>query len=252
LRRARPGRTFFGPGEFEKAIEEMRGHRAMTRKTVFWILIIGMLGACWTRDVRINITFARLSGLVRQDRVLFEDNPIGEVLDIKYNPDGIYTVQVRIEKGFENAVTQYSHFRIVADPKLSDHKAVEVVLEQTGGTPLENGVTVSGESGETDFFKQLQEDLASGFDFFRKQIDKIDRDVREYPQSEEYRQLKKSLEDLGAEIERKEKQAREKIKREWLPKIQRELDGLREKLKQYGREEELEPLEREVDRIRRI
>jgi len=57
---------------------------------------------------------------------------------------------------------------------------------------------------------------------------------------------------LAAEIQQKEKQARERIKREWLPRIQRELDKLREKLKQSGRESELAPLEKEVERIRRI
>jgi paraquat-inducible protein B len=224
----------------------------MTRRAIVWVLFIWVLSACGSRDIRINVTFDHLSGLTRQDRVFFEGNAIGDVQDVTYNQDGSYTVQVRIEKGFENAVTQYSHFRIVADPKSSDHKAVMVVLEQSGGTPLKSGVTIAGDTGENDFFKQLQEDLASGFAFFKEQIDKIDRDVRQYPQSEEYRQLKKSLEDLAAEIEQKEKQTREKIKKEWLPKIQSELDKLREKLKQYGREDELEPLEKEVDRIRKI
>lgn len=224
----------------------------MTRKTIVWAFFIWALSACGSQDIRINVTFDHLAGLEKEDRVLFEGNTIGVVRVVTYNPDGSYTVQVRIEKGFENAVTQYSHFRIAADPKLSDRKAVMVDLDRRDGTPLKSGTTIAGVSGENDFFKQLQEDLASGFAFFKEQIDKIDRDVRQYPQSEEYRQLKKSLEELAAEIEKKEKQTREKIKREWLPKIQRELDKLREKLKQYGREEELEPLEKEVDRIRKI
>lgn len=224
----------------------------MTRKTIVWVLFLWMLSACVSRDIRINVTFDHLSGLAKADRVVFEGNTIGDVQDVSYNQDGSYTVQVRIEKNFENAVTQYSHFRIVEDPKLSDHRAVRVVLEQGGGTPLASGVTVAGDPEEDDFFTQLQEDLASGFAFFKEQVDKFDRDVRQYPQSEEYRQLKKSLEDLAAEIETKEKQTRDKIKREWLPKIQHELDKLREKLKQLGKEEDLAPLEKEVDRIRKI
>jgi hypothetical protein len=224
----------------------------MTRKIFVWILFIWMLSACGSRDIRINVTFNHLSGLAKGDRVLFEGNAIGGVQAVTYNPDGSYTVQVRIENGFENAVTQYSHFSIVADPRISDHKAVKVVLGQTGGAPLATGVTVAGDSEETDFFKQLQDDLASGFAFFKDQIEKFDRDVRQYPQSEEYRQLKKSLEELAVEIEKKEKQTRERIKKEWLPKIQNELDKLREKLKKYGREEDLEPLEKEVERIRKI
>jgi hypothetical protein len=224
----------------------------MMRTVAIWALSIFALWACWLQDIQINITFDHLSGLVKADRVILDGNAIGDVRAISYNPDGSYTVQVQIERNFSNAITQYTHFKIAADPKLTDHKAVLVVLSQKGGTPLKSGVTVAGDSEENDFFKQLQEDLASGLAFFKKQIDKIDRDVRQYPQSEEYRQLKKSLEDFAAELEQKEKQTREKIKHEWLPRIQQELDKLREKLKQYGREEELKPLEKEVDRIRKI
>ena len=64
--------------------------------------------------------------------------------------------------------------------------------------------------------------------------------------------MKKYLEDFAIELEQKEKETRDKIKREWLPKIQQELDKLREKLKQSGHEKEIQPLEKEVDRIRKI
>jgi predicted nuclease with TOPRIM domain len=86
----------------------------------------------------------------------------------------------------------------------------------------------------------------------KEQMDKFGRDLQTFPESQEYKDLKKSLEELAAEIERKEKQTREQIKREWLPKIQRELDELRQRLKQMGREDEMAPLDREVERIRRI
>ena len=224
----------------------------MTRKTIMWFFFIIMLSACLSRDIQINLTFDRLSGLAKDDRVIFEDNAMGGVQAVAYNPDGSYTVHADIDKGFAHAVTQYSNFSIVPDPQRSDHKALLVVLSKQGGTPLESGSTVAGVPAENDLFSQLQKDLASGFAFFKKQVERFERDVQQYPESEEYKNLKKSLEDLAAEIERKEKETREKIKREWLPRIQRELDELRQKLKPYGREKELEPLEEEVDRIRRI
>jgi paraquat-inducible protein B len=222
--------------------------RTMTACFIFLLAVSG----CRSHEIRLNVTFDNLSGLVRQDRVIFEGNQIGSVQAVKYNPDGDYTVQVTIDKGFLHAVTQYSLFSIVDDNERSDHRALRVLLTKQGGTPLDSGTTVAGVPAESDFFSRLQKDLASGFSFFKEQIEKFERDLQQYPQSEEYNDLKKSLEDLAAEIQQKEKQARERIKREWLPKIQRELDELREKLKQFGREKELEPLEKEVDRIRKI
>ena len=53
-------------------------------------------------------------------------------------------------------------------------------------------------------------------------------------------------------MERAGQQARDRIEREWLPRIHRELDELRKELEPDGREEELEPLEREFRRIRNI
>jgi MlaD protein len=224
----------------------------MMRKTAIWALSVLMLSACWSPDIRINIIFDQLSGLARKDRVIFDGNAIGDVQTISYNSDGSYTVQVKIEKNFENAVTQYTHFKVVGDPKVADHKAVMIVLAQNDGTPLKSGVTVAGDSEEDELVNQLQKDFASGFEFLKKQIDKIDRDVRQYPQSEEYRQLKRSLEDFATELEQKEKETREKIKHEWLPKIQDGLDKLRQKLKKSGHEKEMQPLEKEMDRIRKI
>jgi hypothetical protein len=224
----------------------------MTRKMTACLILILAVWGCRSNEIRLNVTFDHLSGLAKEDRIIFEGNRIGSVQAVKYNSDGSYTVQVSIDKGFLHAVTQYSHFSIVEDPERSEHKAVRVLLTKQGGTPLESGTTVAGVSAESDFVLRLQKDLESGFSFFKEQIEKFERDVQQYPESEEYNNLKKSLEDLAAEIQRKEKQARERIKHEWLPRIQRELDKLKEKLKQYGREDELAPLEKEVERIRKI
>lgn len=227
----------------------------MIRKMSVWILFfsVGLTTmACRSNAIWINVTFDQLSGLAREDRVLFEGNQIGSVQAVQYNPDRSYTVQVQIDKGFANAVTQYSRFRIIQDPGRSSREALEIVLTQQGGTPLESGTTVVGAPAEDDLLSQIQKDLESGFEFLKEQIKNIERDVQQYPESEEFKNLKKSIEDLGAEIQQKEKEAQEKIKREWLPRIERELDELREKLKRFGREKEMEPLEKEVDRIRRI
>lgn len=224
----------------------------MKRELAVMVFFLLAVLSCRSGNIRVNVTFDQLSGLAREDRVIFESNEIGSVQAVQFNPDGSYTAQVEIDEGFVHAVTQYSQFSIISDPDRQGHKAVNVILARQGGTPLKNGATVAGAPAESNFFSQLQKDLESGFGYFKEMVEKIERDAQQYPESEEYKELKKSLEDLAAEIEQKEEQAREKIKRDWLPRIQRELDRLRELLKQYGREEELEPLEKEVEKIRRI
>jgi paraquat-inducible protein B len=224
----------------------------MLRKTALLSILLIALTACRSQGIQVNVTFDSLSGLAKDDPVLFEGNHAGRVEAVQYNPDGHYTVRVLIDKGFVNTATEYSQFSVVDDPARDSHEAIRIQLSQQGGKPLPSGATVAGTSSETDFSRLLQEQLQAGFAFFKEQVEKFGRDVQQIPETEQYKQLKKSLEDLAAEIDEAQKQTREEIKREWLPKIQKELDDLREKLKQSGREKELQPLDREVDRIRRI
>ena len=208
--------------------------------------------ACRSNAIKINVTFESLSGLQKSDRVLFQGNRAGHVRDIHFNADGTYTAQLEIEKGFANAVTEHSQFFLIDDPMHDGQRGIQIQVAREGGTPLASGATVVGEPPEKDLANRLQKDIEAGLSFFKERMDHISRELKRFPESREYQDFKKSLEDLAAEIERNEAHARDKIKKEWLPKIQRELDLLRERLKKMGREDELAPLESEVERILRI
>ena len=224
----------------------------MIRKFMIFVLFAIFTIACRSNAILIHVTFEELSGLEKSDRVLFQENPAGHVDDIHFNQDGSYTVLLKIEKGFSNAATEYSQFYLIDDPAHKGRKGIKIQLDQEGGTPLASGSAVVGVSPEKDLATRLQEDLEAGIGYIIDRMDQFNREIEAFPDSREYQDIKKSLEDLAAEIGRKEAQAREKVKREWLPKIQRELDELRKRLKQMGRENELAPLEREVERIRKI
>jgi paraquat-inducible protein B len=224
----------------------------MIRKLMAIALVSFFAFACRSNAILINVTFEQLSGLEKSDRVLFQGNPAGHVDDIHFNQDGGYTVQLTIEKGFSNAVTEYSRFYLIDDPEHKGRKGIQIQLDQEGGTPLASGSSVIGVSPEKDLATRLHEELEVGIGFFLERMDQFKRELKAFPDSQEYQEIKKSLKDLAAEIERKEAQARETVKKQWLPKIQRELDELRKHLKQMGRENELAPLEREVERMRRI
>lgn len=222
------------------------------RKTMLLAFAMVACIACRSDSLRINVYFVHLSGLENGDRVVFDGNTAGHVMAVNFNPDGNYVVQLEIEKSFVNAATEYSRFYVTDDPRQPGRKCIHIELSQQGGALLADGSSVSGEPPNKDLGTMLQEEVEAGIGFLKKQIEQFGRDVRSFPESQEYKDLKKSLESLAADIEQKEKQAREKVKKEWLPRIQRELDALRERLRQSGREEEMEPLDREMERIRNI
>jgi hypothetical protein len=222
------------------------------RKMMLLAFVMVALMACRSDSLRINVNFVHVSGIENGDRIVFDGNTAGHVLAVNFNQDGSYTVQLEIEKGFVNAATEYSRFSVIDDPQQPGRKCIHMELSQQGGALLADGSALTGEPPKKDLGTVLQQELEAGIGFLKKQINQFGKDVQAIPESQEYKDLRKSLESLAAEIEQKEKQAREKVKKEWLPRIQRELDDLRERLRQLGREEAMEPLDREMERIRNI
>jgi hypothetical protein len=212
-------------------------------------LLMGMMViGCRSDHIGISVSFDALNGLQREDRVLFENNPAGTIEDLEYRPDGTYMTDLKIDKGFAAALTEHSQFRMIDDPGRSGHKAVEIVLTQPGGKRLQDGASVKGVSDGLLWRNELE----AGLNFLKDQLDRLARDIQQIPESEAYRRIKDSLSALADEIGRSEEEARRKLKQEWLPKIEKDLEALKKRLQEFGREDEARPLENELDRIRKI
>ena len=224
----------------------------MTRKLVAFGMTVLLLFASRPQDIAITVRFERLSGLAANDRVLFENNAAGEVQAIRYNGDGSYAVAVRIDGGFANAVTEYARFEVHDDAGRPNRKAIVIVLTRQGGTPLADGAVVDGYSPPELFGERFNQDLREGFDAFKKQIESFANGLKQIPESDAFQDLKRSMGELADELSQTEKSVRQKLKNEWLPRIEQELEALKKRLEDSGRQDETEPLENELERIRRI
>lgn len=220
--------------------------------SVFLSVLILNLCACQFGDIDIDARFDRVSGLSKGDRVLFQGNPAGKVSSVKYHSDDRYQVKLSLDKGYAEALTEYSEFHLVDDPDREGHKAIQIRLSQKGGRMLSDGATVKGVSEPESVFGQWRKEIEKGLSFLEKQIEKYSEEIESFPESEEYQQLIKSLAAWAAEMERAGDQARDKVNKEWLPRVEKELDALRQWLREHGHEEQIKPFEQEVERIRNI
>lgn len=211
-----------------------------------------MVIGCRGNVIHLNVTYAHLSGLAPEDRVIVEGNQAGRVAEITYLKDGNYIVGLRIDKGFAEALTDASAFYVVDDPARQGSKAIEIRALHDGGALLADGATVTGATEADRLEHLMRKTLMDGVDYLARQIDRLKQDIERIPDSEAYRQLESALKELASELKRSEKEARERMKHEWLPKLEQELEKLRKRLRNSGREDELEPLEEEVERIKRI
>ena len=184
-------------------------------------------------NLNLTIKFDQIYGLIRGDRVIYELNHIGDVESVYYGSDGVYNVSLKIKNNFVNAATEYSKFFIIDDPLKEGNKAIEVILEQTGGKPLKDGITVAGSSDRYAVLKKLEIDIEKGLDYLKREYRSFQDQVDKIPESEEYHKLKKKLADLVKQLKLATKETNEKIQRELLPRIIKELDRIEEMLKKY-------------------
>ena len=223
----------------------------LRRILILLILFFGFLG-CKESGLDVTIKYDQIQGLEEGDRVIFEQNHIGEVTRIFYSEDGYYTVDVEIRRAFANAGTEHSKFFITDDPKNKGRKAIEIIQARKGGLPLEDGARVKGSSKTSPVFTQTGESLEKKFEDIKKGFERLIEELSSLPESQEFKKLQRELERLAEEMKRSGESVREKVEQELLPRLKQEIEKLRERLQKFGREEEVEELETQLERIRQI
>jgi len=221
----------------------------MVKKFLMLFLVASVFLGCKETGLNLKVRYDQIQGLNEGDRVIFEQNHIGQVAGIFYSEEGYYLVDVVIRKDFANAATEHSKFLITWDPEKEGKKAIEITQSPRGGTLLTDGATVIGTTRASPRSNQLWGDFGKTLDDLRKQLEKFSDDLRKIPESEEFKKLQKELERLLEEMKESGDAAREKIEKEVLPRIKRELEKLKETLRRLGREEEVKPLEVQMEKL---
>lgn len=224
----------------------------MLKNFLVLLLLPLIFWGCQESGLKLKIRYDQNDGLKQGDRVIFEQNHIGMVTGVNYSDEGFFLVELVIQKQFTNAVTEHSRFFIIIDPTDKSHKAVEMIKIHEGGVPLQNNVILNGSTRSSALFDQMIIGFEKGLEDFKEQFEQFKEDLGKIPESEEFKRLEDELKYLYDEMKRSGKEVREKIQKELLPLLEQELEKLRERLQKDGREEELKPLEIEMEKIKEI
>ena len=224
----------------------------MKKFHILFILTVFLLLACEEKGLNLKIRFDQIEGLQSDNRVIFESNHAGRVTSVFYAKEGHYLVDLVIKAEFANAATEDSQFFIIDDPQSPDKKAVEILQIRKGGAPLADGSVVEGATRPAAVYQKMLEDFDQQTAKLGKQLQQFFDDLRKIPESDEVKQLQKDLEELGREMEKAGKSARDKIQTEIVPLIKEELERLKKQLENFGREEEVEPLEKQLEKLTNI
>jgi paraquat-inducible protein B len=224
----------------------------MVRKILVPLMLGLVFLGCKESALRIKARYDQIQGLKENDRVIFEKNQVGLVTGVFYSEHGYYVVDLAIERRFANAVTEHAEFFIIGDPQNVGQKAIEMIQTRRGGSPLQDGATVQGSIRSSAVFGQMREDFEKGLEGFKEQLEQFFEDLKSVPENEEVKKLEKELERLVEIMKQSSKSVQEKIQKELLPRVKEEIGKLRERLRKFGREEELEPLDTQMEKIMEI
>jgi paraquat-inducible protein B len=216
---------------------------------ILFVLTVFLLPACEETGLNLKIRFDQIEGLQSDNRVIFDSNDVGRVTRVFYAKEGHYLVDVIIKEDFANAATEDSRFYIIDDPQAAGQKAVEMLQIRKGGAPLADGSTVEGSTQSTAVYQKMLENFEKQTGKLGKQLQQLFDDLRKLPESDEVKQLQKDLEELGQEMEKAGKAARDKIQNEVVPLIKEELERLKKRLENFGREKEVDPLEKQLEKL---
>lgn len=257
---------------------------AKVLRTVIAFSALLMLWGCGPSELHFKIRFGEIMGLKSGDSLLFEGNSVGRVDNVVYTKDGDYLVEVTIQPNFTNTATRDSQFFIIDAPQAEGKKAIEIQQEKSGGEVLQDGEIVAGSVKPTVFqsvfdrlqkkarryqgqmdedletFKeslrqssqQLEADLESTLDDLSEQFSQWSEEMQQLPDSQELKKMEESLDRLADEMARSQEAVREKIQNEVIPEIQKRLDRLRQSLEPYDRQYEIDPMDRQLNEMRRL
>ncbi|MCF8082788.1 MAG: MlaD family protein [Deltaproteobacteria bacterium] len=221
---------------------------ASTRMIIGLTVLLLLSPGAWgfpDPDLHVTIRFDRIDGLTSGDRVLFEENHIGNVESVTYEKEGRYTVEISIQSNFINAATTLSEFYVVNDPQAQKKRAIQMVQVQPGGSVLKQGAVVEGSNSRSLLLKRLSRDIDQGLNELRGELKDLQKDMENIPHTDEYRELKRELSETAKQLERAVRESKEKMRKELLPLLIRKLEELKERLKEQGKEKS-EPISPET------
>lgn len=189
------------------------------------LALLFLLAAC-DRGVQFKIRFADAAGLAVGAPLLLDGQTVGRVRGVENVADGSQLVEVEIRREFLSAATVDTRFYLAENREDAGSKYIELVQSQPGGQAIKQGQVVQGSSPDVpslfaDMFREFSDRLGD----FRKQMEGLRRELENLPDSPQGRKLQEEWKRLLEEIPK----AGDAMKKDLLPKLQEELDKLRQR-----------------------
>jgi hypothetical protein len=166
--------------------------------------------------------------------VVLDEQTIGKVTGVEQTKAGGHLVEVSIPRESATAATSEASFILATDPDHPQHKRIELVLAGPGGKPIAEGAIVRG-SYPNPFvgifpFGELLREIGGALGQLRGQVERFRQEFQNLPDTPEAKQLQEEWRKLTDEIAKTQNEAGYAMKKEILPKLEKEAEELRKRM----------------------
>ena len=225
------------------------------KKLLFWslqtFLVCGMLLAC-VGSLHFTVYYDRDEGLKQDDPVLWNQQEIGKVHSVTQNPQGRIAVGLRIGRDFREKVTHESRFLIQADPQHHGQSFVEMVNFAEKGKPLPHGAEVEGSTYLSLQLEKTGRGLTVWSELLEQELERWEKELRQLPLEEWYQELESQMDYWLKELEQAGMETHKYFQEEVLPRLKEAVRELRKRLRDLGKEKEVETLEIKLEKLKSI
>ena len=212
------------------------------------IFIYGVTAAC-VGGLQITVLYDRTDGLKQNDPVLWNQQRIGRVHSVKQNDEDRASVQLQIRKDFSDKVTDESRFVIQADAQRKGESFIKMVNLSERGNPLPAGTAVDGSTYFSLQVEKTQREFESWREKLEGELERLEEELGQLSQMESFKELEREMDYWLNKLGKAGDETREYFKKEVLPRLKEALGELKKRLRQLGKDKEVETLEVKLDKL---
>ncbi|MFN2437289.1 MAG: MlaD family protein [Desulfotignum sp.] len=217
--------------------------------SILTVLLCALLFAGCTGH-RFNISFDQIDGLKQKDPVIFEKKTVGQVKKITYTQDAKFQVSVEIAEAFSDHATEDSRFFIGNVPGDSATKAVIIEQSRAGGKKIPNDAVVDGSTKSP--VDTAAESIEEMWQVMGKKMADLMAQLETLPETEEYQAMKDAMAELEQKLKSSGQKMEDTLKNDILPLLEEKIKALSDSLRQQGKENQAEELEKDFGRLQDI
>ncbi len=202
--------------------------------TLSLFVVLAAMLACSSDTLNLTVQLDATEGLKVADSVMFEQNRIGTVKNIRYTAEGYYLMAIAVQKEFKQALTVDSLFYIDRDPVDPGRKALIVELPTAGGALLADKAFVMG-APKPSSWQQMLDTLRGKADDWQKELDRTVKELKEgYGDTSAQidRELKTAVEEATSRLAELQQAIKEASNSQEVKKLQQAVQNLLAELQQ--------------------